>query len=68
MDAFMPRFDWLKNKYKNYIREDYYFDILLQADLQMFTYDNLPDSIDPVWLEKYLLVAGSVRTSSPSRV
>ena len=60
MDVFMPRFDWLKNKYKNYIREDYYFDILLQADLQMFTYDNLPESIDAVWLEKYLLVAGSV--------
>ena len=60
MDAFMPRFDWLKNKYKNYIREDYYFDILLQADLQMFQYRNLPESIDSVWLEKYLLVAGSV--------
>lgn len=42
------------------IREDYYFDILLQTDLGMFVYEDLPDSIDPVWLEKYLIVAGSV--------
>ena len=42
------------------IREDYYFDILLQTDLGMFVYEDLPVSIDPVWLEKYLIVAGSV--------
>lgn len=57
---FVPRFDYLKNKYQNLVREDYYFDILLQTDLGMFVYEDLPESIDPVWLEKYLLVAGSV--------
>ena len=60
MAEFVPRFDWLKTKYQNYLREDYYFDILLQTDIDMFTYENLPKSLDPVWIEKYLTVGGSI--------
>lgn len=56
---FAPRFSWLKTRMQNFMREDHYFDILLQSDLQMFTYSGLPEDIDPVWLEKYLNVAGS---------
>lgn len=57
---FAPRFSWLKNKYQNLLREDHYFDILLQSDLSMFIYEGLPDGLDPVWIEKYLNVAGSI--------
>ena len=57
---FAPRFSWLKNKYQNLLREDHYFDILLQSDLSMFTYEGLPEGLDPVWIEKYLNVAGSI--------
>ena len=60
MADFVPRFNWLRTKYQNYLREDYYFDILLQTDIDMFVYEDLPESIDPVWLEKYLIVGGSV--------
>lgn len=59
MHDFLPRFDYMKRKYQNLLREDYYFDILLQADLSMFVYEDLPESVDPVWLEKYLLISGS---------
>lgn len=60
MAEFVPRFNWLKTKMQNYVREDYYFDILLQTDLNMFVYDNLPEGMDPIWLEKYLLIGGSI--------
>lgn len=60
MAEFVPRFNWLKNKMQNYVREDYYFDILLQTDLNMFVYENLPDGMDPIWIEKYLLIGGSI--------
>lgn len=60
MADFVPRFNWLKTKYQNYLREDYYFDILLQTDIDMFKYTGLPDSIDPVWVEKYLVIGGSI--------
>ena len=60
MQDFVPRFNWLKTKMQNYLREDYYFDILLQTDIDMIRYPGLPESIDPVWLEKYLVIGGSV--------
>ena len=60
MAEFVPRFNWLKTKMQNYLREDYYFDILLQTDIDMFTYEGLPESLDPVWIEKYLIVGGSI--------
>lgn len=60
MAEFVPRFNWLKTKMQNYVREDYYFDILLQTDLNMFVYDNLPEGMDPIWIEKYLLIGGSI--------
>lgn len=59
-ELFIPRFSWMKTKFQNYLREDHYFDILLQSDLSMFTYDNLPAGMDPVWIEKYLNIAGSI--------
>lgn len=60
MAEFVPRFNWLKTKMQNYVREDYYFDILLQTDLNMFVYENLPEGMDPIWIEKYLLIGGSI--------
>lgn len=60
MAEFVPRFNWLKTKYQNYLREDYYFDIFLQTDIDMFVYENLPESLDPVWIEKYLTVGGMI--------
>lgn len=60
MPDFVPRFNWLKTRMQNYLREDYYFDILLQTDIDMFRYPGLPESIDPVWFEKYLVIGGSV--------
>lgn len=59
-ELFVPRFSWMKTKFQNYMREDHYFDILLQSDLSMFTYENLPAGMDPVWIEKYLNIAGSI--------
>ena len=59
-ELFIPRFSWMKTKFQNYMREDHYFDILLQSDLSMFDYDGLPDGMDPVWIEKYLNIAGSI--------
>ncbi len=59
-DLFVPSFSWFKTKWQNYIREDHYFDILLQSDLSMFRYENLPSGLDPVWIEKYLNIAGSI--------
>jgi len=59
-ELFMPRFSWMKTKYQNYMREDHYFDILLQSDLSMFTYENLPAGLDPVWIEKYLNIGGAI--------
>lgn len=59
-ELFIPRFSWMKTKFQNYLREDHYFDILLQSDLSMFEYDGLPDGMDPVWIEKYLNIAGSI--------
>ena len=59
-ELFIPRFSWMKTKFQNYMREDHYFDILLQSDLSMFEYDGLPDGMDPVWIEKYLNIAGSI--------
>ena len=59
-ELFIPRFSWMKTKFQNYMREDHYFDILLQSDLSMFEYDGLPAGMDPVWIEKYLNIAGSI--------
>lgn len=59
-ELFIPRFSWMKTKFQNYLREDHYFDILLQSDLSMFEYENLPAGMDPIWIEKYLNIAGSI--------
>lgn len=59
-ELFIPRFSWMKTKFQNYLREDHYFDIFLQSDLSMFTYENLPAGLDPVWIEKYLNIAGCI--------
>ena len=59
-ELFIPRFSWMKTKFQNYMREDHYFDILLQSDLAMFEYEGLPAGMDPVWIEKYLNIAGSI--------
>lgn len=59
-ELFIPRFSWMKTKFQNYLREDHYFDILLQSDLSMFEYENLPAGMDPIWIEKYLNISGSI--------
>lgn len=49
----------MKTKMQNAIRENLYFTLLLCADEMMFEYENLPDSIDPKFLEDYLNISGS---------
>ncbi len=49
----------MKAKMQNAIREDLYFKLLLSCDEMMFEYDNLPESIDPKFLEDYLNISGS---------
>lgn len=56
---FFCRYEDLKPRWQNLIRENYYFSQLLQCDEMMFEYDNLPDSIDPKFLEDYLILGGS---------
>ena len=41
-------------------RGDFYFNLLLCADESMFTWENLPDTIDEKHLEDYLNVSGCV--------
>lgn len=60
MPIFVPSFNWFKQRWQNKLREDHYFDILLQSDLSMFEYDNLPKGLDPRWIEMYLNLAGSI--------
>lgn len=49
----------MKTKMQNAIRENLYFTLLLCADEMMFEYENLPESIDPKFLEDYLNISGS---------
>lgn len=46
-------------KMQKAIRENMYFTMLLSCDEMMFEYEHLPDSIDPKFLEDYLLISGS---------
>ena len=56
---YAPTYSYMKAKTQNMIREDFYFSSLLLADEMMFTYDNLPESISPKFLEDYLNISGS---------
>ena len=58
-DILVPHFDSLKPKVQNYLRQDMYYTYLLSADLAMFQYRNLPDTIDPRYLEIFLCCFGS---------
>lgn len=60
MPIFVPSFSWFKQRWQNKLREDHYFDILLQSDISMFTYEGLPDGLDPRWIELYLNNARSI--------
>lgn len=55
-----PRFSQLKDRVQHYLRTDQYYSYLLSADLAMFEYDGLPDTIDSRFLELYLNIFGSV--------
>lgn len=56
---YQPTYSYMKAKTQNMIREDFYFSSLLLADEMMFTYDNLPESISPKFLEDYLNISRS---------
>lgn len=56
---FMMPYSELRPKLQHYLREDSYFWYLLTADISMFTYDGLPESIDPRFLEIYLRLSRS---------
>lgn len=58
-DILLPHFDSLKPKVRNWLRQDMYYAYLLAADLEMFTYKNLPEEISPRFLEIFLNVFGS---------
>lgn len=60
MPIFVPSFSWFKQRWQNKLREDHYFDILLQSDISMFAYEGLPDGLDPRWIELYLNNARSI--------
>lgn len=56
---FLLPYSELKPRMQNYLREDSYFNYLLTADISMFTYIGLPESIDPRYLEIYLRMSRS---------
>lgn len=58
--VFIPRYSRMKEKYKNWAREDMYMSYLLSADISMFEYDGLPDDLDPRFIEMWLHLYGSV--------
>ena len=59
-NPFCCRYEDLKPKWQNFMRENFYFSLLLSCDEMMFEYENLPASIDPKFLEDYLILGGSV--------
>lgn len=56
----IPRYSKLKEKLKNFVREDMYLNYLLSADISMFEYEGLPDELDPRYIEMWLHLYGSV--------
>lgn len=56
---YQPTYSYMKAKTQNMVLEDFYFSLLLLADEMMFTYDNIPESISPKFLEDYLNISGS---------
>lgn len=56
---FDPTFSGMKASIQNLIREEFYFSQMLICDRAMFTYENLPESIDPKFLEDYLNISGA---------
>lgn len=57
---FIPRYSKMKEKWKNYTREDMYMSYLISADITMFEYDGLPEELDPRFIEMWLHLYGSV--------
>lgn len=56
----IPRYGELKPKVQQWLREDLYLSYLLCADISMFTYEDLPEEIEPRYLEMWLHLFGSV--------
>lgn len=56
---FDPTFSGMKASIQNLIREEFYFSQMLICDRAMFEYENLPESIDPKFLEDYLNISGA---------
>lgn len=52
-------FDRMKARYQKYKLDTAYYWYLLSCDVGIFEYENLPESIDPVYVELYLLGTGS---------
>ena len=57
---FIPRYSHMKEKYKNWAREDMYMSYLISADISMFEYSGLPGDLDPRFIEMWLHLYGSV--------
>lgn len=53
-------FDTLKAKYQKWKMDTMYYWYLLSCDIGIFEYDNLPESIDPIYLELFLNRTGAV--------
>lgn len=49
----------MRSKLQEITREQFYFNQFLSCDEMMFDYKNLPESIDPKFLEDYLLIGGA---------
>lgn len=58
--VFIPRYSRMKEKCKNWAREDMYMSYLLSADISMFEYEGLPEDLDPRFIEMWLHLYGSV--------
>lgn len=53
----------MKAKVQQMCKEAFYFNQFLSCDEMMFEYENLPQSINPKFLEDYLLMCGAVGIS-----
>lgn len=61
-------FDTLKAKYQKWKMDTMYYWYLLSCDIGIFKYNNIPESIDPIYLELFLNRTGAVAIKKKDNV